>query len=68
MNGMWSCERGRRVNWVRSHTFYFELLIRHLERAICMQTCRLAFYILETFITQFLILLQCSFKRDGGAS
>ena len=34
MNGMWSCERGRRVCWVRCDTFYFELLIRHIERAI----------------------------------
>ena len=43
MNGVWSCELGRHVNWVRCDTFYFELLIRHLERAtgihICMQTC-----------------------------
>ena len=43
----WSCERGRRVNWDRCDTCYFELLIRHIERAIgkhiCMQTCRLAF-------------------------
>ena len=47
MNGVWPCERGRRVYWVRCDTFYFELLIRHIERAIgnhiCMQTCRLAF-------------------------
>ena len=47
MNGVWSCERGRRVNWVRCDTFYFELFNRHIERAIgkqsCMQTCRLAF-------------------------
>ena len=66
------CERGRRVNWVRCDTFYFGLLIRHLERAkerlICMQTCRSAFYALETLTTHFLILLQCSFKRDGHAS
>ena len=44
MNGLWLYERERRVNWVRCYTFYFELLIRHLERAIgkhiCMQTCR----------------------------
>ena len=34
MNGVWSRERGRRVNWVKCDTFYFELLIRHIERAI----------------------------------
>ena len=43
MNGVWSYEQGRRVNWVRCDTFYFELLIRHIKRAIgkhiCMQTC-----------------------------
>ena len=26
MNGVWSCERGRHVNWVRCDTFYFELV------------------------------------------
>ena len=27
MKGLWLCERGRRVNWVRCDTFYFKLLI-----------------------------------------
>ena len=31
--GVLLCERGRRVNCVRYDTFYFEILIRHLERA-----------------------------------
>ena len=34
VDGVWSCERGRHVNWVRCDKFYFELLIRHLEKAL----------------------------------
>ena len=64
MNGVWSCERGRCVNWVRCDTFYFELSIRHIDetaigKLICIQTSK---------HTKFLIHLQCPFKRDGDGS
>ena len=60
------------MNWVRCDTFYFEVSIRHIDdralgKHLCMQTCRLAFSTLETLTTHFLILLRCSFKRDGDA-
>ena len=70
MNGVWSYERGRHVNLIRCDIFYFELLIRHIERTIgkhiCMQTSRLAFKILETWTAQILILLQAHLNGIVG--